>query len=56
MVCELLEEGDFDDLLPKECQKLEPKAALQEFLATNKVVVFVSAADQENTSRLLAHF
>ena len=32
VVIEMIEEGDFDDVLPNICKKLSPKDALQEFL------------------------
>ena len=56
VVLELIEEGDFDDVLPDFCKKLAPKDALKEFIAANKVVIFVAAADAENTERLSNHF
>ena len=56
-MCELIEEGDFDDVLPAICKKLSPKDALTEFLQLNKVVIFVSASgDQAATEALTAHF
>ena len=44
-MCELIEEGEFDDVLPPSCRKLEPKAELEEFMQKNKVVMFVSPDD-----------
>ena len=55
-MCELIDDGDFDDIMPATCRKLAPTDALREFLAANKVVIFVSAADQEATERLSCHF
>ena len=40
---ELIEEGEFDEILPEQCKSLTPMQALQEFLQTNKVVVFEAA-------------
>ena len=56
VVCELIDDGDFDDIMPAACRKLAPIDALREFLAANKVIMFVSAADQEATERLTGHF
>ena len=52
----MIEDGDFDDVLPPECRKLGPKAELEEFLTKNKVVVFISKDDQEASGQLLTHF
>ena len=52
----MIEEGDFDDVLPEECRKLGPKAELEEFLNKNKVVVFISKDDSVASSQLLTHF
>ena len=45
VVTELIEDGEFDEMMPASCKKLPPKEALVEFLAMNKVVVFLSAGD-----------
>ena len=55
-MCELIDDGDFEDIMPAACRKLAPIDALRDFLAANKVIIFVSAADQEATERLTGHF
>ena len=47
VVTELMESGDFDDIIPDNCRRLSPKDALKEFLRLNKVIVFVPADGQD---------
>ena len=57
VVIELIEEGEFDDIMPDICKKLSPKDALKEFIQANKVVIFVSSTgDQVATEALITHF
>ena len=56
VVCELIEEGDFDDILPPSCKKLSPLESLREFLTLNKVIVFEVPSDSEATSKLKSIF
>jgi len=41
VVTELIEEGEFDEMMPLSCKKLSPKDALAEFLILNPVALFV---------------
>ena len=41
IVCELIEEGEFDAMLPATCKPLPPKEALLELLSQHKVAVFL---------------
>lgn len=52
VVTELISEGEFDEMMPASCKKLSPRDALAEFLSVNKVVVFLSAADQLHAAKL----
>ena len=47
MVTELIEDGEFDEMMPDSCKKLSPKEALAEFLGLNKVVIFEATQDKE---------
>ena len=47
VVTELIEDGEFDEMMPDSCKKLSPKEALAEFLGLNKVVIFEATQDKE---------
>lgn len=44
VVSELIEEGEFDEMMPKSCKKLSPADAFAEFLVQNPVAVFIVGA------------
>ena len=52
VVMELIEEKEFDEMMPATCKRLSPQAALTEFLTINKVVVFLSASDKPDAEKL----
>lgn len=52
VVLELIEEKEFDEMMPATCKRLSPQAALAEFLTINKVVVFLSASDKPDAEKL----
>ena len=53
---ELIEENEFDEMMPVSCKRLSPKDALTEFLTVNKVVVFVSNDDKPEAEKLKETF
>lgn len=40
-------------MMPKECKKLEPKAALAELVQTNPVILFVNEAERPEIVSLI---
>ena len=53
IVLELIENDEFDEMMPKECKKLEPKAALAELVETNPVILFVNGAEKPEIVSLI---
>jgi len=45
VVTELIEEGEFDEMMPQSCKKLSPRDALAEFMVLNPVSLFVMDAN-----------
>jgi len=56
IVCELIENDEFDEMIPKECKKLDPKDALAELVATNPVILFVTNAENEENKKVAEVF
>eukprot|EP00353_Schmidingerella_taraikaensis_P016246 CAMPEP_0185604966 /NCGR_PEP_ID=MMETSP0436-20130131/3693_1 /TAXON_ID=626734 ORGANISM="Favella taraikaensis, Strain Fe Narragansett Bay" /NCGR_SAMPLE_ID=MMETSP0436 /ASSEMBLY_ACC=CAM_ASM_000390 /LENGTH=174 /DNA_ID=CAMNT_0028235999 /DNA_START=444 /DNA_END=968 /DNA_ORIENTATION=+ len=56
VVTELMESGDFDDVVPALVPQTLAEGLAAGFLQLNKVIVFVSDADQASTECLVAHF
>jgi len=53
VVSELIEEGEFDEMLPEACKKLSPAAALDEIFANFEVVAFISKPDDKKLLEIL---
>jgi glutaredoxin-related protein len=41
VVCDLISEGEFEEMIPDACRPLPPKEALTEFLKANRLVCFL---------------
>jgi len=55
VVCELIQEGEFQEMVPKQCQPLPAQEALAEYLAAHKLICFIRK-DQEAPKGLPASF
>ena len=47
VVTELIEENEFDEMMPDVCKKLSPEAALEEMFSNFAVIAFIGKSDQK---------
>lgn len=47
VVCDLITEGEFDEMIPDACRPLPPGEALKEFLKSNRLVCFIKGQSQD---------
>ena len=43
---EMIEEGEFDEMMPEVCKKPDPKAELAELIQSNRIAVIVGTSEK----------